>query len=437
MSHLFARIRWRLVGWTMLVVGVILVLLGGTVFFTLQRSLLDQVDRNLASSADQALPALFPPRGSDRGRIEGHEGYRGGVFFVAFGPAGQEYANPQQVNLTATAVPTPAERTAVFTTVQVNGEPVRVLVRLMPDGGKLVVGESLDPEEAALSSLLLVLLGGAGLGLLLSFGGAWFLSGRALVPIQQAFQTQQEFVADASHELRTPLTVLQSSAEILNQHRSDPLDANADLFDDMRGEISRMVRLTSDLLTLARTDRGELNLMTAPIELSDLAGDVVRKAQPLAQAKGVLLSMESAGPGPTVDADPDRIQQVLLILLDNAIKHTPAGGRVDVAVRRHGSSALLEVGDTGEGIRPEHLARIFDRFYRADAARSREQGGTGLGLAIARTLVEAHGGEISASSTPGHGTCITVRLPVEGRAPALGARLGELAAHLSHTSAHQ
>ncbi|MBV9547547.1 MAG: histidine kinase, partial [Chloroflexi bacterium] len=327
-------------------------------------------------------------------------------------------------------------RAPEFTTVTINDEPTRLLLRRMPDGGLLITGESLQDEQEALHSLLVVLVAGGGVGLLLSLAGAWFLSGRALVPIQQAFQRQQEFVADASHELRTPLTVLRSATDVLNQHRDQPIEANGELFDDVRAEIIRMERLAQDLLTLARSDTGELELMTAPIDLADVAADVVRRTTPLAQANGVQLGLESQE-GTTVDADPDRLQQVALILIDNAIKHTPSGGRVDVRVRRTpGTAALLEVIDTGSGIAPEHLPRIFDRFYRGDKARARAQGGTGLGLAIARTLVEAHGGQLSLTSQLGVGTHVTLTLPLAqaGGAVSLGERLTELAAHLPHAA---
>jgi signal transduction histidine kinase len=133
-----------------------------------------------------------------------------------------------------------------------------------------------------------------------------------------------------------------------------------------------------------------------------------------------------------VEGDPDRLQQVLLILVDNAIKHTPPGGKVEVRVRRHGQSAQLEVADTGSGIAPEHLPRIFDRFYRADKARARERGGTGLGLAIAKMLVDAHGGQLHLTSSVGIGTQVTVSLPLANRPAKLGDRLGELTAHLPH-----
>src|SRR5207237_8960847 len=188
--------------------------------------------------------------------------------------------------------------------------------------GTLYVGQSLAPEESARRSLLLVLFGGGGLGLLMSFAGAWFLSRRALVPIQYAFGRQQEFVADASHELRTPLTVLRSSTDLLNQHRGEPLAANGELFDDVRAEIARLQRLTGDLLTLARSDRDQLELAVAPLDLGALAGEVVRRTEPVARERGVALSIRAGDPGPVVEADPDRLQQVLLILVDNAIKHT-------------------------------------------------------------------------------------------------------------------
>ncbi len=200
----------------------------------------------------------------------------------------------------------------------------------------------------------------------------------------------------------------------------------------------RMERLAQDLLTLARSDAGGLELMTAPVEVAAVAAEVVRRTSPLAQSKGLDLRLQAESQEATVEADPDRLQQLLLILIDNAIKHTPAGGKVDVRVRRHGQHVQVEVADTGSGIPAEHLPRIFDRFYRADKARARQQGGTGLGLAIAKMLVDAHDGQLQITSTLGVGTQATVSLPLVAHGPAsLGGRLGELAAHLPHTAARQ
>jgi signal transduction histidine kinase len=260
--------------------------------------------------------------------------------------------------------------------------------------------------------LLLVLVAGGGVGLLLTMWAAWFLSGRALVPIQTAFRRQQEFVADASHELRTPLTVLKSATDLLYRHRREPLVDQSELLEDVRTEIGRMELLAQDLLTLARSDQGELQLMTAPMDVASLASDVARRMTPLAEKRGQTLVLENAAGEMVADIDPDRLQQVLVILLDNAIKYTPEGGRIDVLLHTEPKAAVIEVADTGRGIAPEHLPRLFDRFYRGDAARSRATGGTGLGLAIAKLLVDAHGGELTLASTVGVGTRARVRLPL-------------------------
>jgi signal transduction histidine kinase len=446
---LFARIRWRLVGWNTLVLGLLLVLLGGMVYVALSRSLLDEVDRTLLTESEQAIPVLFPrsaenpgvgPSGprptGPPGAARGREGYRGGVFYLAMLPDGTVLANPQQVNPGDLVWPQTREPT--YATIQLgDGELARAVLRRTPDGGLLVVGESLTPEQTALRSLIFVLVAGGGIGFLLSLAAAWFLSGRALVPIQQAFQRQQEFVADASHELRTPLTVLRSATDLLNQHREQPLESNGELFDDVRAEIARMERLAQDLLTLARSDAGGVELMTAPLELADMAAEVVRRTTPLAQSQGVRLALHLDPQPATVEADPDRLQQVLYILIDNAIKHTPSGGAIDVRVQRHGQTAQIEVADTGSGISPEHLPRIFDRFYRGDKARARAQGGTGLGLAIAKMLIEAHDGQLQLASTVGVGTQVTVTLPLVHPRGSLSGRIGELAAHLPHSTARQ
>jgi signal transduction histidine kinase len=441
-QSLITRIRWRLVGWNVLILGLILALACTAVYAAQSRTVLDEVDSKLSSAGEQAIPVLFPRRGDDFNPGQGNgsrrptEGYSGGVFFVALGPDGSVRANPQEV--VTTDLPWPPTNQPTYSTLQIGGDLSRVLLRRMPDGGLLVVGQSLEPEQAALHSLLLVLVTLGGLGLLASLAAAWFLSGRALIPIQRAFQQQQEFIADVSHELRTPLTVLRSATDLLNQHRDEPLENNGELFDDVRAEIARMERLAQDLLILARSDAGGLELMTAPVALSAIATEVVRRTTPLAQSQGVELTLDSDRQDSTVEADPDRIQQVMLILIDNAIKHTPSGGRVSVRVRRRGQHTEFEVSDTGHGIPPEDLPRIFDRFYRADKARARAQGGTGLGLSIAKMLVDAHDGQLTITSTLGVGTQATVSLPLLAQRPVtLGGRLGELAAHLPHPATRQ
>ncbi len=467
MQSLITRIRWRLVGWNVLIIGMILFLAGTSIYAAVSRSLLDEVDNTLVTRSQEALPIMFPGRREDFGQGLGGnvpaaqngnasstgqpgsgpgpggpgrrpcETYSGGIFCIALAADGSVRSNPQQVS--TAQLPWPDSNQPTYATIQLgDGDQARVLMRRMPDGGMLVTGMSLEPAATALHLLLLVLVVGGVLGLLLSLAAAWFLSGRALIPIQHAFQQQQEFIADASHELRTPLTVLRSATDLLNAHRDEPLEENGELFDDVRAEIARMERLAQDLLTLARSDAGGLELMTAPVEAADIASEVVRRTTPLASSHGLQLGMHADTEESTVEADPDRLQQVLLILIDNAIKHTPSGGRIDVRVKRHGQHVLMEVSDTGTGIAPEHLPRIFDRFYRADKARARQQGGTGLGLAIAKMLMEAHHGDLQIASTLGKGTTVTVSLPLEvQRQATLGGRLSELAARLPHAASRQ
>jgi two-component system, OmpR family, sensor histidine kinase CiaH len=428
----FARVRWRLLGWTMLVLAVILALVGTAVYVALRQTLLAEVDRTLANRANEAATEIYH-FGAAHVDIAT---FSGGVFSLVAGPDGVIIDNPQQVNLQSLPLPLPTGNVASITTVTVQGERDRLL--LLPlDAGRagrlyLVTGESLEPEERALRSLLLVLIVSAGGGLLLSLAGASFLVSRSLIPIQRAYTRQSEFSADAAHELRTPLTVLHAATDVLQQHRDEPLAANGQLFEDIQHEIVRMERLTNDMLTLARSDLDELELAVAEIDLAALAGKVVRQVMPLAHERSIDLALEPVRTAVTVEADPNRLQQVVLILLDNALKYTPGGGTVRVQVARHGNEASLAVTDTGEGISPEHLARLFDRFYRVDPARSRAQGGAGLGLAIARSLVAAHGGQLSLSSQPGAGTTALVRLPLTARTSAFARRFAGVTARLTH-----
>jgi signal transduction histidine kinase len=436
---LFNRIRLRLVAWTVLVVSVILLLLGAAVYATVSQSLMAQVDNDLVSRTNQFANVSAPPDGG-RPHPAGHEGYRGGSFFLNVGADGRVDFNPQQVPVDGVVWPA-AQRGGALSTLSISGEPTRIFATPSADGATAISGESLQPEQTAVHTLLIVLVAGGGLGLLLSVWAAWFLSGRALVPIKTAFRRQQEFIADASHELRTPLTVLKSATDLLDKHRDEPLAQQADLLDDVRFEIARMEHLAQDLMTLARSDSGELQLLTAPMDLTKLASDVVRRVRPMAAKRNLDVEFSSSVQEGAVEVDPDRMQQVLLILLDNAIKYTPEGGRIGVAVRRDSNSALVvEVADTGRGIAAEHLPRLFDRFYRADAARSRAAGGSGLGLAIAKLLVDAHGGELTLTSTVGVGTVARIRLfqhtergPQAGLGAAAGVSTGAVGSMMAAT----
>jgi len=227
--------------------------------------------------------------------------------------------------------------------------------------------------------------------------------------LETLFNSQRRFVADVSHELRTPLTAMRGNLEILRRAAArDPQQLDESLA-AMEREVNRLVRLASDLLLLAQAETGAI-LRHEPVALDELVLEVVRELAPLSH--GVALTPDVAE---QVEAlgDRDRIKQALLNMVVNALQHTPAGGKVCVALERNGQRARLSVSDTGTGITEADLPRVFDRFYRADKARSRVSGGAGLGLAIVKWVADAHGGTVEACSTPGQGSLFVLSLPIE------------------------
>ncbi len=227
--------------------------------------------------------------------------------------------------------------------------------------------------------------------------------------LAEAYGTQKRFLADASHELRTPLTVIRTSVESLRRGMdADPVERDETLRAIAR-ESERMGRLVADLLTLARADAGQ-SIERRHLELDSLVLEVYSQEQTLAD--GVRLQL-GEWDQIAVEGDPDRLKQVMLNLVDNALRYTPRGGTVTLDLLRRGEEAVFQVRDSGPGIPAEHLPRIFDRFYRVDLPRTRGIGGTGLGLAIAREVAEAHGGRIDVESRVGEGSTFSLVLPVE------------------------
>jgi signal transduction histidine kinase len=232
--------------------------------------------------------------------------------------------------------------------------------------------------------------------------------------VERALEAQRRFVADASHELRTPLTTIRGNASLLRQFAGVTPEDRAAALAQIGNEAERMSRLVQDLLTLARADAGQ-PLARVPVALAPLVEEVVAQARVLAHGQQLL--MDSL---PPIEApgDPDALRQLALILLDNALKYTPPGGRILVRLEAVGDEARLAVSDTGVGIAAEDLPHIFERFYRADHAR--QAGGAGLGLSIAASIAARHGGALAVTSTPGRGSTFTVRLPQARGRPAPG-----------------
>lgn len=293
-----------------------------------------------------------------------------------------------------------------------DGTPVRLLTyRLTRSDGPaaIQVGRLLSDQERVLWQVLLDILMLAGVGVVVMGFGSWWLAGRSLIPAQQAWERQQTFIANASHELRAPLTLLRASAEVaLRSMPPDDLD-NRDLLGDVLYECDHMNRMVEDLLLLSRLDAGKLEIRRQVVPLTTLFADTRRQVGRLADEKQIHLDVED-GVG-AVRGDPTHLRQVLLILLDNAIRHTPSGGSVQLQATARSNTVDICVRDTGSGIAPEHLPHIFERFYRPDSTRTVQRGGAGLGLSIAKALVEAQQGRMSAESQAGTGTCMRVTLP--------------------------
>ena len=309
----------------------------------------------------------------------------------------------------AVITPGEVEETTVTTPVRVLTDPVRFRGQSFY---LQIVGDR-STEQRTLGILVVVLVVGGLVSLLAASGVGAAYARRALVPIRrslidqrEALRRQREFAADASHELRTPLTVIRASVDDLGRHASEPVSSVGSALTDIRDEVDRLTAMVDDLLLLARSDSGAVALERVPVDLGDVASTAAAALSRPATERGVEVLVD---PAPAeLSGDPARLRQLVTILIDNAIRHSPSGGRVLVRVRTEGPDATLVVEDEGPGIRGEDLPRLFDRFYRAAGAPG---GGTGLGLAIAAWIAERHDGRIEAANRPERGARFTVRIP--------------------------
>jgi two-component system OmpR family sensor kinase len=334
----------------------------------------------------------------------------------------------------------------------------------LASGDQLVVAIAISDQESTLHTLLLIELAVTAGALVLAMAGGWWLVRLGLRPLEDVERTAdsiaagnldqrvpgaddttevgrlaralnvmlerievafsarvasenrlkesdrhlRQFVADASHELRTPIAAVSAYAELFERGAADHADDLPRVFSGIRAETARMDRLVSDLLTLARFDEG-LPIQIVPTELVGLGAEAVRTAATV----GPQWPVEFTASRPVeVMGDPTRLRQVIDNLLANVRAHTPEGTSATVHVDQDGTMAEIVVTDTGPGMPSEEAARVFERFYRVDASRARNHGGSGLGLSIVAAIVAAHGGTVSATSAPGAGMTVTVRLPV-------------------------
>ena len=420
-AALLARTRRRLALGTLAVLGALVLGLGAATAI-IGTTILDQeVERALQAASDAYLAQLggeVTPGDSEGS--ESHEPQASDTFFLVLDASGAVVANPSGVPLTVlpdeAAVDAARASGSDLRTVEADGTRVRLLTApIQEDGatvGWLQTGIVLTLHDRQSAALVLAILVVGAIGLVGAALATLWITGRALVPIRAAFETERRFVADASHEIRTPAAVIRSSAEIL-QREHLVAQPGRPLVEDIVGEADRLGRLVEDLLALAASEQGALAVETAPVDLVDLARTAVRRATPLAGDRGLRLTGPGEGATPiSVDGDADRLLQVLLILLDNAFRHSPPGGSVAVmAARAADRLARVEVLDEGPGVPVALREKIFEPFARMPSSRSQADAGSGLGLAIARRLVELHGGTLTVEDGPGGGARFVLQMP--------------------------
>lgn len=374
-----------------------------------------------------------------------------GVLYLSGAPNDQSF-DPKQVPVMA-----PAGKDEFSQTYQSPGKKTLLVAGFhfpAPDGAEYLVevGTLLDPVETMLNHLLLQLVFGLPLVVIITTAGGYLLVRRALAPVEQitraaeritqhnlserlpvsetgdelerlafslnrmiarlddAFQNSKRFVADASHELRTPLTILR--AELENLVDDTRLDAEVrERAASMFEEAVRLSRIVEQLFMLSRLDAGDAQSEWSRFDLAGMAKNTAEQMGLLAEDKKISITCD-ASQAVVVEGDPSRLKQVVVNLLDNAIKYTPQNGRIQLRVHAVNGHAVLEVEDSGVGIAAEALPHVFDRFYRVDQIRSSDVEGAGLGLSIARAICSAHGAEIEATSSPSAGSCFRVKLPL-------------------------
>lgn len=457
-------IRAKLTLWYLSLAAVVLIAFAVAIYLYLSRGLLDAIDTSLANQAERVAHAVGHPSETEEpsqpgvlilapqfvavidhdGRIADHipdaEGHEVPVSKAALERAASEW-KPEYDEVSLS--PTEHVRIITWPARDEDGETFFV-----------VVGQSLREVQRAQRQLVILLAITNPVALLLAGLGGFWLANGALSPVdrltraaerigrgnlkerveerrsqdeigrlaatfnrmisrlEQAFERERRFTADASHELKTPLAVLRGDIEVALRRERAPEEYQRVLKSSLE-EIARLTRLTDDLLTLARSDAGESVLSIEPVRLDQLAAEACAYIAPLANSAGVTLSFEAPESAIDIEGDPKRLKQLLVNLLDNAIKYTPSGGQARLSLSVIESFALIEVSDTGRGIPSSALPNIFERFYRQTDARDARVTGFGLGLAISKWIIDAHGGSIEVDSKEGQGSHFTVRLPLQ------------------------
>jgi heavy metal sensor kinase len=451
-------LRVRLTIWYVVLLAVILAAFSTGVYFAMRQNLYGNLDDSVDIRAQTLSSAITFDPSPHLSQADAPTDREGESFVIVFNSDGKiSFNNRKSIGILIddAAVQKALSGTLIRDNVQSLSGSLRVLTQpIERDGrtvGALQLGLSEGDVRDTLNQLLLIIAIAYPLTLLVASAGGVFLAGRALAPIDrlsgvarritaedlhqridldlpddevgrlahtlndmiarldEAFTRQRRFTADASHELRTPLTVIKGQTEVALQRDRD-VESYKKVLQSVNGQVDRMIRMSASLLTLARADAGQIPMATEPTDIERIVGDAAEQMRVAADANEIELQV-SPGPSVRTLADGDLLLQLMLNLLDNAVKYTPRYGLIRVGWSVADGHVEIRVSDTGPGIAAQHLPRIFDRFYRADEARSHPNGGAGLGLSISRWIAEAHGGSITAVSTSGNGTTFTVRLP--------------------------
>jgi signal transduction histidine kinase len=266
-----------------------------------------------------------------------------------------------------------------------------------------------NSERELLDRLLLIMIIGCGIGILCAVVSGYFLAGRALIPIKNAWQKQQQFVSDASHELRTPLAVIQAKTELIFRSPSASIKDKIIDISTISNESRRLSKLVTNLLTLARSDSDQIEVKKESFRVDQLLVEIMQQYEEIVAYQEKSLVLNTADPVSFL-GDRERIHQLIVILLDNAIKFTSEGGEIRLSCSQSHSSIILQVEDSGIGISGKDIPRIFDRFYQGDKSRTGAEG-TGLGLSIAKWIIDKHHGKVKVTSSLGKGTMFEITFP--------------------------
>ncbi|WP_379137377.1 sensor histidine kinase [Paenibacillus sp. sgz500958] len=275
--------------------------------------------------------------------------------------------------------------------------------------GHMLVFLDITAQQEILKKLIYTFTAVGSVMLITLYFASRFFANRSIQPVKEAFYKQKQFIADASHELKTPLAIINTNADVLLANQEDTIHNQSKWLHYIKSETERMANLTSDLLYLTEMDDSKTNMVFTTFNMSDAVEHIILTMEAVFFEKQLSLEYDIE-PDLTAHGSSEQIKQVVMILVDNAVKYTNPKGEVIISLKKQHNDIMLSVTNTGDGIAPEHLTRIFDRFYRTDASRTRTQGGHGLGLAIAKSIIEQHKGKIYAKSVVGESTTFYVQL---------------------------